>query len=152
MKAFVLSSWILVSFYSSSSLAQDCFHDKGSLRCVEYSRNYDGDTITVDIPEVHALIGRQITVRVRGIDAPERHSADPCEREMAEEARLYVEGVMLEAQTIELRKVARGKYFRILAEVIADGKSLAKGLLKRGLAVPYHGKARPHPDWCQKRP
>jgi endonuclease YncB( thermonuclease family) len=38
---------------------------------VEYVRNYDGDTMTVNIPGVHPLFGNEIGIRVRGIDTLE---------------------------------------------------------------------------------
>ena len=36
--------------------------------------------------------------------------------------------------------VARGKYFRLVAEVLAAGENLSDLLLKRGLARPYAAK------------
>ena len=38
---------------------------------VEYVRNYDGDTMTVNIPGVHPLFENEIGIRVRGIDTLE---------------------------------------------------------------------------------
>ena len=43
---------------------------------------------------------------------------------------------------IDLREVERGKYFRLVAEVIADGENLSDVLLARGLAWPYDGGKR----------
>ena len=36
-----------------------------------YLRNYDGDTITFNLPGLHSIIGEKITVCVNGIDTPE---------------------------------------------------------------------------------
>ena len=38
--------------------------------------------------------------------------------------------------------VARGKYFRLVAEVLADGENLSDVLLAAGLAWPYDGGKR----------
>jgi len=42
----------------------------------------------------------------------------------------------------------RGKYFRILANVIIDGKSLGDSLVSNGLARRYDGGKRG--GWCDK--
>ena len=47
-----------------------------------------------------------------------------------------------QAKVIDLREVERGKYFRLVAEVIADGENLSDVLLERGLAWPYDGGTR----------
>ena len=52
------------------------------------------------------------------------------------------------AKKIELRNMKRGKYFRIVADVYVDGKSLGDMLIKRSLAVPYDGGHKGK-DWCK---
>ncbi len=42
----------------------------------------------------------------------------------------------------------RGKYFRIVADVYVDGKSLAESLIEANLGVPYYGKTKIK-DWCK---
>ena len=42
----------------------------------------------------------------------------------------------------------RGKYFRIVADVYYDGKSLADVLLKNNLAVRYDGETKTK-DWSK---
>ena len=46
---------------------------------------------------------------------------------------------MKNAKRIDLRQVERGKYFRIVADVILDGKSLSEILLKNSLTTSYDG-------------
>lgn len=53
------------------------------------------------------------------------------------------------ASHIVLHRSTRGKYFRIVADIIYDGKSLSGYLLDNGLAVRYDGGTKPHVDWCQ---
>ena len=47
---------------------EECAHTVTAFHCVTYLRNYDGDTITFEIPGVHPLLGHQIGVRIRNID------------------------------------------------------------------------------------
>jgi len=42
----------------------------------------------------------------------------------------------------------RGKYFRIVADVYVDGKSLAESLIEANLGVPYYGMTKIK-DWCK---
>jgi len=44
-----------------------------------YVRNYDGDTITFNLPGLHPIIGEKISIRVNGIDTPEIKGK--CEKE-----------------------------------------------------------------------
>ena len=48
---------------------------------------------------------------------------------------------------LNVEHVRRGKYFRIVADVILDGESLAPMLIAKGLGVPYHGGRKTWP-WC----
>ena len=50
---------------------------------------------------------------------------------------------MAQAGRIDLVDVGRGKYFRVLASVVADGKDLSAILLAKGLAVRYGGAEKP---------
>ena len=45
------------------------------------------------------------------------------------------------------KNVKRGKYFRILADVYADGVSVADELIKNDFAVKYDGGTKI--DWCK---
>jgi endonuclease YncB( thermonuclease family) len=127
---------------------EDCRHEKEMFRCVEYVRNYDGDTITVSIQDIHPLFGDTINVRVAGIDAAELRTEDKCERRMAVLAKTYVENLLSQATLIHLQDVQRDKYFRVLAEVVVDGELLSEKLLSKNLAVPYDGGTKVKVDWC----
>lgn len=126
-----------------------CAHDDKTFRCVEVLKNYDGDTITVNIPNVPALIGKKISVRVFGIDTPEVKTKNQCEKEAGRMARNLVASTLKNAKSVELHNVQRDKYFRILADVMVDGRSLKDVLLKNNLAYAYEGGTKQHPDWCK---
>lgn len=142
--------------FVSNSYASNCNDQEGSFNCVDYIRSYDGDTIFVNLQGVHSFFGSEISVRVRGIDTGEvknHEGRTQCELEMAFLAKDEVERVFNKSNEIELRDTQRGKYFRVLADIYVNGRSLAKHLIKKGLAVPYEGGDRSNTDWCklQKR-
>ncbi len=132
-----------------SDAPNGCVHDDHNFRCVQFLRNYDGDTITFDIPNVHPLIGKKINVRVYGIDAPEMKTRNSCEKEKGQQAKDLVNNLLKKAKQIDLLGIQREKYFRILADVHVDGVSLASTLLAAGLAYPYFGQTKPITNWCR---
>ena len=104
---------------------------------------YDGDTITVTIPEYPALIGERIKVRIAGIDTAELTSKDQPSKELARAAKQAVVTMVRSGQPVTLRNVRREKYFRILADVYVGEQNVAAELLKRSLAKPYNGGKKP---------
>lgn len=137
------------SFGTNSFGVGACDHTATAFRCVKYVYNYDGDTVTFDIPGTHPLFGKGISIRIKGIDTPEIRSKDDCEKRLAKVARNYIAYKFEDARNIELHESERGKYFRIVAKVKVDGKFLAPQLISRGLAVPYWGDTKEDVDWCQ---
>ncbi len=127
----------------------NCTHDESTFRCVEYVRNYDADTITVNIPGTHPILGKKAQVRVFGVDAPEIRTKDKCEKKLAREGKQVVRKMLKNAKVIHLINVKKGKYFRILADVLIDGVSLSKYLLKNNYGYKYLGKKRKKIDWCR---
>lgn len=135
--------------YTDQSPAANCAHDDSTFRCVKIVKNYDGDTLTANIPNVPALFGKNISIRVFGIDTPEVKTKNSCEKEAGRIARNLVANTLKNAKNVELHNVQRDKYFRILADVIVDGHSLKDVLLKNNLAYEYDGGTKKHPDWCK---
>ena len=125
-----------------------CKHDSKNFRCVQYIKNYDGDTITFYIPHVHPIIGKEIRVRLLNIDTPEMNAKNSCEKRKAKEAQKKVEILLKNAKRIDLENIKRGRYFRIVADVKMDGLYLAEELIKNNLAYYYKGKNKKQIDWC----
>jgi len=121
--------------------------DDSNFYNVEYVRNYDGDTITVNIKNVHPLIGDEINIRVRGIDTPEIRGKCQYEKDLAYEAKYFVRDILLFAKKIDLMNVERGKYFRIVSDVYIDGKDIKDFLLDTGYIVMYNGGSKV--NWCK---
>jgi endonuclease YncB( thermonuclease family) len=107
---------------------------------------YDADTIKVNIRAWPDIVGKSMPVRVSGIDTPEIKGKCVLEREMAVAARDFAAALLTTAQVVELRNIRRDKYFRLLAEVWADGWSLGAILLESGLARHYEGGTKT--GWC----
>lgn len=127
--------------------------DYGSVTVDEVTSIIDGDTIRVTVNEWPPVIGHRIPVRISGINAPERRSRCDTEaekareRQLAADARIYLVERLRSAETIELRRIERGSFYRINAEVWVDGENVGAEMLAEGYAIPYRegqgGKA-----WC----
>lgn len=129
-----------------SALSATASADYGTLRVDEVRSVYDGDTFKVTIKSVHPLIGDKVSIRVAGVDTPELRAKCDKEKKLAILAKQYTVQFLRSANVVELRNIERGKYFRIVADVYADGRSLTNELLSRGLGVPYDGGKKV--NWC----
>jgi endonuclease YncB( thermonuclease family) len=118
----------------------------GSVKVDEVTSIYDGDTFRVNINSWPAIVGNRIPVRVNGVDTPELRGKCQKEKELARKAKQFTVSMLRSTRKIELRNIKRGKYFRIVADVLVNGKSLGKNLINNGLAVQYDGGAKI--DWC----
>jgi micrococcal nuclease len=114
-----------------------------------YIRNYDGDTITFNLPGLHPIIGENISIRVNGIDTPEIKGKCGKEKYDAKQAKKMVADILKGAEQVNIRNMERGKYFRIAADVIVDGESLGAMLIRAGMAIRYDGGKKTH-KWCEE--
>jgi endonuclease YncB( thermonuclease family) len=121
----------------------------------EFLENYDGDTLTVNLPSLRAedddgseeVFWKEISVRIVGIDAPEMKAECKAEEKKAIKAKELVEKTLKKAKLVVLGNVSRDKYFRLLADVYADGESIGDMLIEAKLAVPYDGGTKAK-VWC----
>lgn len=119
----------------------------GDVVVTELVSIYDGDTLRVNIDEWPDIVGNNISIRVNGIDTPERRDKRANIKRLAQAAKEEVVALLHASESIELRNMQRGKYFRIVADVYVDGNSLADVLIEKGLAKPYDGGTKP--EWTQ---
>ena len=108
----------------------------------------DGDTFRADIVGWSPIVAENIRVRVRGVDSPEIRGKCKQEKMLARKARSFTARLLWTAQSIELRAIERGKYFRLIADVVFDGRDLATALIESGHGRPYAGGKR-H-SWCDE--
>lgn len=121
--------------------------DYGSAMVERITSIYDGDTFRADIAGWHPLAGERVPIRINGIDAPELRARCDNEKRQARAAKQWLAERLRSADVIELRHMERGKYFRIVADVYADGADVGREMMEQGLAVPYDGGHKANP-WC----
>ena len=132
----------------------------GSDIYAEYVKNYDGDTVTfnlpdladIDLDETYAIFWKKARIRVAGLDTPEVRTRCKSEKVLGKQAKALVKEILSDAEHITLRNVKRGKYFRIVADIIINPgepteTNLKDILFDSGLAVPYDGGKKTK-NWC----
>ncbi len=81
-----------------------------------------------------------------GIDTPEIRGKCEIEKRKAIEASGILQARLFAASRIDLLHAGRGKYFRVVAVVVADGVDVGRKLIGRGPAWPiatrYPGSRR----------
>jgi endonuclease YncB( thermonuclease family) len=107
---------------------------------------YDGDTFRVDIDSLPPIVGKNIPIRLNGVDTPEIQGKCQYEKDLALIARDFVRNKLANAKEIKLTNLQRGKYFRVVANVLVDGVSLEQDLLENKLAYKYTGGKKS--SWC----
>jgi len=127
----------LMLLITNIGYANDKIYD--DISNVTFVRNYDGDTITVNIDNYPDIIGKDISVRIYGIDAPEINGECDNEVEFAKIVKSFIYSKLIVAKSIKLVNVRRDKYFRILADVEYDGKNLSIELLNTFKINRYYG-------------
>jgi len=141
----------LVAVFLISVMPVTAFADKtyGNVAIAEVTSIYDGDTFRANISDYPPIIGQHMGIRINGVDTPEMRGKCEQEKALARKAKQYTVSILRNAKTIELRNMQRGKYFRIVADVYADGQNVGEGLVREGLAVHYDGGKKVK-DWCSK--
>ena len=84
---------------------------------------------------------------MNGIDTPEIRGKCQYEKNLALDARDFVRNKLADAKEIKLTNLQRGKYFRVVANVLVDGVSLEQELLDNKLAYRYDGGKKL--SWCK---
>ena len=136
----LIASFLLISPVNAKSF--------GDYEGAIYVRNYDGDTVTFNLPSLHPIIGEDIYIRVNGIDTPEIKGKCDKEKYDAQQAKEMVADILKEAEHVTLKNLQRGKYFRIAADVIVDGENLGEILVESGMAIKYDGLKKSY-QWCK---
>jgi len=149
--ALMIGSPAFAELDEALSITGNCKHDDSTFFCVKFLKAHDGDTATFEIPNVPPIIGHNISVRIKGIDAPELSGHGACERQQARAAQELVQKVLSTAKRIDLANIQRDKYFRLLADVLVDGKSLKQIVMDAHLAYAYNGGTKQKIDWCGKK-
>jgi len=136
-----------------SKVTKNKSNQLGSFYDVKYKSNYDGDTVRfASIGEGDSIFYQNVSVRLRGVDTPEMKTKDKCEKTVAKRAQRVVEKILRGAESIELRNCSKGKYFRLVCDIIVYRSqktlSLRKVLEGEHLAYPYDGGTKQKINWC----
>lgn len=99
----------------------------------------DGDTFIIDISNIPDVFGKNIAVRIRGIDTPELNDKREEIKTIAIKAKEELEKLFNSGYKIVLYNLGRDKYFRLLASVKVGDIDVAEYLIKKGLAKSYYG-------------
>jgi endonuclease YncB( thermonuclease family) len=140
MRSFIAGIALLVSTSSYAANPYD-------LRAV---RVIDGDTITIDAPFLPVELRRTLSLRIYGVDTPEKGSLAKCdsERQRGEAATRFTQRVVASAKKQQVVFIKWDKYGgRVLGDMLLDGQSLKKLLIDNGHAREYDGGKKS--SWCQ---
>lgn len=114
------------------------------------NRVIDGDTVEIAVGFLPDPLPPKLSIRVLGIDTPEKAPRAQCEAEAkkAAEASAFTKSAVAMAQSVEIQIKSWDKYGgRVLGHVLLDGHSLSEMLIGAGLARPYKGEAKT--SWCE---
>lgn len=141
-KGLTCISIYICTISGSYAAGNTCIHTNNSFNCVEYSKNYDADTINFNIPNLHHLFGNNSAIHLSGITVPSPNSKTSCVKDKGKKARDFVKSELKSAKLISLTNLSK-KRGKIYGEVEYDGKHLSKILLKKQMA----SKTKKN-DWC----
>lgn len=135
--------YFCIFFSANNLLAGESF---GNYSPLKVNSVYDADTFRVDLSGWPDVVGKNIPIRVLGVDAPEIRGKCEKEKIAAKKARQFTVDALNNARVIELRNIQRGKYFRLLADVFINNNNLASLLINAGHGRFYDGGKRD--GWC----
>ena len=112
-------------------------------------RVIDGDTVEFEAPFLPEPLDKKLSIRVWGVDTPEKSFRAKCEKEaaMGAEASKFTKDLIANAATTQISIYEWDKFGgRVLGDIILDGKSLRAMLIQNGFAREYFGEAKT--SWC----
>ena len=107
-------------------------------------RVVDGDTIDVVLHLGFDILYKS-RVRLYGIDTPESRTRDKDEKARGKMAGAFLEEAIEDGEKVIIQtklKDSRGKFGRILGDVVVDGININQLMVKCHLAVAYHGQSK----------
>ena len=104
----------------------------------------DGDTIKCDIDLGFDIVLSNQTIRLYGIDTPESRTKDLEEKFYGNISKQFLNDYCPKGSYITLRTHLdkKGKFGRILGELIVNKVNLNEQMIEENLAVEYHGQSK----------
>ena len=106
------------------------------------TRVVDGDTVDC-ILDLGFSILHKCRIRLYGIDTPESRTRDKDEKVRGKLAAKFLKDAIDDGKKVILRtklKDSKGKYGRVLGEIIVDDININVSMIENYLAVAYHGQ------------
>jgi endonuclease YncB( thermonuclease family) len=114
------------------------------------TRVVDGDTVAFQAPFLPAPLKQELSIRVFGVDTPEKGFRAKCPSEDArgQAASAFTKAQINASTKRQIILMDWDKYGgRVLGDVLLDGKSLRMMLIQNGYAREYYGEAKT--SWCE---
>jgi len=115
----------------------------------QITRVVDGDTVEFAAPWLPDPLKKRLTIRIYGVDTPEKGFRAKCESEAKRGAAAteFTKKVITESKRAQVAIWDWDKFGgRVLGDIILDGVSLRSLLIKNGFAREYYGEAKQ--SWC----
>jgi endonuclease YncB( thermonuclease family) len=135
---------ILILILLPASIQAGITYDTTILRVI------DGDTVVISAPYLPEPLKKELSVRVYGVDTPEKGFRSHCESEslLGEEATEFTKTAVKSSKHQQVIIREWDKYGgRLLGDILLDGKSLRSLLLNNALARQYYGEKKE--SWCE---
>ena len=131
----------------SRTLAHEGFTPDELLSYFEFERCIDGDTLKVKNNALPDIFGKNLSIRLRGIDAPEMRGKCQQEKELAKKSKDFLH-FLVKDDRFTLHNLERDKFFRVVADVkLSDARNVSDIMLFNNHAVEYDGGKKTH-NWC----
>jgi micrococcal nuclease len=138
---------IAIAAYMPQSFAQK--QKEGVTYDATILRVIDGDTVAFQAPYLPDPLKKELSIRVFGVDTPEKGFRAKCESEDAkgQAATKFTKESIASAKKLQIVLMDWDKYGgRVLGDVLIDGQSLRNLLISKGYAREYYGEAKQ--SWC----
>ena len=107
-------------------------------KVTEIAKVVDGDTVDLVLDLGFGLYKKE-RVRVAGIDTPESRTRDKVEKKYGLEAKVYLEGMLSNAESLTVKTEKDGKYGRMLGWLWDGDLNINQKMLDAGMAFEYDG-------------
>lgn len=140
---------LILVLLSLGSIAHAQKQPQGVTYDAQILRVSDGDTVVISAPFLPAPLKPQLSVRIYGVDTPEKGHRAQCPQENAkgQAASEFTKKAVAASQKRQVVLMDWDKYGgRVLGDIILDGNSLRNMLIQNGMARAYFGEAKQ--SWC----
>lgn len=142
-----LLTLLLAAFIAQPALAGK--EDKGVTYDAKLTRLIDGDTVAFAAPFLPAPLKPELSIRVYGVDTPEKGHRAQCDKERAagDAASAFTKNAIKNSTKHQIVLYGWDKYGgRVLGDILLDGQSLRQMLIANGYAREYYGDKKE--SWC----